>query len=259
MQRDVERPEGKSWIHQGQIKGDIEFRNVEFSYPNDERSALSNVSFKIKQGERVAILGRNGSGKTTVEKLLLGLFEPKNGSILVDGIDLRQIDPAELRRNIGYIPQDIVLFNGTLKENLIFGAPLATDEQIVNASNISGLAPIINAHPEGFNMQVGERGQSLSGGQKQSVALARSIINDPPVLLFDEPTGSLDFSAEAAFSKNLKQIVEGKTMITITHRTSLLNLVERIIVLDKGRVIADGPKEQVMEALRQGQVGRAQA
>ncbi|MBO1928235.1 type I secretion system permease/ATPase [Thiomicrorhabdus sp. 6S2-11] len=258
MQRDVERPQGKSWVHQGQIRGDIEFRNVEFSYPNDERSALSNVSFKIKQGERVAILGRNGSGKTTVEKLLLGLFEPKNGSILVDGIDLRQIDPAELRRNIGYIPQDIVLFNGTLKENLMFGAPLASDEQIVSASNISGLAPIINAHPEGFNMQVGERGQALSGGQKQSVALARSIINDPPVLLFDEPTGSLDFSAEAAFSKNLKRIVEGKTLITITHRTSLLNLVERIIVLDKGRVIADGPKDQVMEALRQGQVGRAQ-
>jgi ATP-binding cassette subfamily C protein LapB len=140
----------------------------------------------------------------------------------------------------------------------MFGAPLASDEQIVSASNISGLAPIINAHPEGFNMQVGERGQALSGGQKQSVALARSIINDPPVLLFDEPTGSLDFSAEAAFSKNLKRIVEGKTLITITHRTSLLNLVERIIVLDKGRVIADGPKDQVMEALRQGQVGRAQ-
>ncbi|BBP45611.1 ABC transporter [Thiosulfatimonas sediminis] len=259
MQRDVERPQGKSWVHQGQLKGDIEFRNVDFSYPNDDRLALSKISFKIRQGERVAILGRNGSGKTTLEKLLLSLFEPSGGSILLDGIDIRQIDPAELRRNIGYIPQDIVLFNGTLKENLMFSAPLASDEQIVNASHISGLAPIINAHPEGFNMQVGERGQSLSGGQKQSVALARAIINDPPILLFDEPTGSLDFSAEATFSKNLQTIVTGKTLITITHRTSLLNLVERIIVLDKGRVIADGPKDQVLEALRQGQVGRTQA
>lgn len=256
MKRNVERPAGKSWISQGKLRGEIDFQQVDFKYPNDERHVLKGVNFKIKEGEHVAILGRNGSGKTTVEKLLLGLYQPENGSILIDGIDLRQIDPAELRRNIGYIPQDIVLFNGTLKDNLTFAAPLASDEQILNVSKITGLESLIRSHPEGFNMQVGERGQQLSGGQKQMVALARALINDPPILLFDEPTASLDFSAENQFSRNLKQIIQGKTLITITHRTSLLNLVERIIVFDKGRLVADGPKDQVLEALRHGQVGK---
>ncbi|TVQ68514.1 MAG: type I secretion system permease/ATPase [Oceanospirillales bacterium] len=257
MDRPVERPEGKSWTSRPALKGDIEFKHVNFRYPDDERLAINDMSFKIKSGEHVAILGRNGSGKTTLEKLILGLYAPESGSVLVDGVDLRQIDPAELRHQIGYVPQDISMFFGTLKENIVVGCPQAEDHQILKAANLSGLAPFINAHPAGFDMQVGERGQLLSGGQRQSIAIARALINDPPILLMDEPTGSLDHSSEEQFKQNLTRFSQDKTLLVITHRSSLLSLVDRIIVIDGGRIVADGPKANVMEALRQGRIGSA--
>lgn len=257
MDKPVERPEGKSWISRPALRGDIEFKHVNFRYPDDERLALTDMSFKIKAGEHVAILGRNGSGKTTLEKLILGLYAPESGSVLVDGVDLRQIDPAELRRQVGYVPQDVSMFFGTLKENIIVGCPHAEDHQILKAANLSGLAPFINAHPAGFDMQVGERGQMLSGGQRQSIAIARALINDPPILLMDEPTGSLDHTSEEQFKQNLSRFSQGKTFIVITHRSSLLTLADRIIVIDGGKIVADGPKANVMEALRQGRIGSA--
>ncbi|WP_151704458.1 type I secretion system permease/ATPase [Nitrincola alkalilacustris] len=257
MDRPVERPPGKSWISRPVINGDIEFKNVTFQYPDDQRQALNNVSFKIKAGEHVAILGRNGSGKTTLEKLILGLYQPTSGAILLDGVDLRQIDPAELRRNIGYVPQDVSLFFGTLRDNITTAAPHAEDAEIIKAAEISGLGPFINSHPAGFDMPVGERGQLLSGGQRQSVAVARALINNPPVLLLDEPSGSLDHSSEEQLKQNLSSYSKGKTMVVITHRSSLLTLADRILVIDGGKVVADGPKNDVMEALRQGRVGSA--
>src|SRR5690606_30515713 len=208
-------------------------------------------------GEHIAILGRNGSGKTTLEKLIAGLYEPSAGTLLIDGIDIRQLDPAELRRNIGYVSQDVNLFFGNLRDNIAMGAPHASDEAILEAVRLSGLTDFVNQHPMGLAMPVGEHGQLLSGGQRQAVSIARALLNDAPVLLMDEPTGAMDHTSEEEFKRNLLQFAAHKTLIVITHRTSLLELAERIIVIDAGKIVADGPKEQVVEALRQGRIGRA--
>ncbi len=257
MARDVERPEDTSFISRGRLKGAIDFRDVSFSYPGQSTPSLRNLSFSIKPGEKVAILGRIGSGKTTLEKLILGLYRPTEGAVLVDGIDLRQLDPAELRRQIGYVQQDVMLFYGSLRDNITMGAPLAQDADIVKAAEIGGILGLVNQHPQGFDMLVGERGESLSGGQRQGVAIARAVINDPPILLLDEPTSSMDFSSEDDIKRRLTEFAQGKTVLLISHRTSLLDLADRIIVMDGGRIMADGPKEQVITALRQGRIGKA--
>lgn len=257
MQREVERPDGANFITRGRIEGAIEFKDVSFNYPGQSNASLRNVSFRLKAGERVAILGRIGSGKTTLEKLILGLYRPTSGAVLIDGIDLRQLDPAELRRHIGYVQQDVMLFYGSLRDNITLGAPLADDADVLKAANLSGIVELVNQQPEGFDMLVGERGESLSGGQRQGVAIARAVINDPSILLLDEPTSSMDHSSEEDIKKRLQQFVPGKTVVLVSHRTSLLDLVERIIVMDAGRIVADGPKEQVIQALRQGRIGKA--
>jgi len=257
MQREVERPDGANFITRGRIEGAIEFKDVSFNYPGQSNASLRNVSFRLKAGERVAILGRIGSGKTTLEKLILGLYRPTRGAVLIDGIDLRQLDPAELRRHIGYVQQDVMLFYGSLRDNITLGAPLADDADVLKAATLSGIVDLVNQQPEGFDMLVGERGESLSGGQRQGVAIARAVINDPSILLLDEPTSSMDHSSEEDIKKRLQQFVAGKTVVLVSHRTSLLDLVERIIVMDAGRIVADGPKEQVIQALRQGRIGKA--
>ncbi|WP_052417259.1 type I secretion system permease/ATPase [Cellvibrio mixtus] len=257
MEKPIERPLDKQWISRPRLQGGIEFKKVAFKYPHDEREVLRDVSFKINPGERVAVLGRNGSGKTTLEKLIAGLYEASSGTVLLDGIDIRQLDPAELRRNMGYVAQDVNLFFGSLRDNIALGASHATDDMILNAVRLSGLTEFVNQHPMGLAMPVGEHGQLLSGGQRQSVSIARALLNDPPILLMDEPTGSMDHTSEEEFKRNLLQFAEHKTLLVITHRTSLLELVNRIIVIDSGKIMADGPKEQVIEALRQGRIGRA--
>ncbi|MES2823981.1 MAG: type I secretion system permease/ATPase [Pseudomonadota bacterium] len=257
MNKPVERPLDTHWISHKRLQGGIEFKQVGFKYPNDQREVLRNVSFKINPGEHVAILGRNGSGKTTIEKMIAGLYEPAGGTVLIDGIDIRQLDPAELRRNIGYVSQDVNLFFGNLRENIVMSAPHVSDEVLLETVRLSGLTDFVNQHPAGLAMPVGEHGQLLSGGQRQSVTIARALLNDPSILLFDEPTGSMDHSTEEEFKRNIAQFAQGKTLLVITHRTSLLELVNRIIVVDAGKIVADGPKEQVVEALRQGRIGRA--
>lgn len=249
MEKEVERPAGKHWLSHPVLRGDIEFHDVHFKYSDESNEALSGVSFKIKAGEKVAILGRNGSGKSTLEKLILGLHEPNSGSILVDNTDIHQIDPAELRHNIGYVPQTVSLFFGTLKDNITLSAWHAKDEQIISACERSQLFDLINSHPDGFDLQVGEQGRLLSGGQRQAVGIARALINDPPILVLDEPTSALDHNSEAKIIANLKQHSQDKTLLVITHRTSLLELVDRIIVLDNGKIIADGPKAKVIASL----------
>lgn len=257
MQRPVERPQDKRFLSRPLLRGDIEFRNVSFAYGEGEMPALREVSFIIRTGERVGILGRVGSGKTTLEKLILGLYQPTGGAVLVDGIDLRQLDPAELRRNIGYVPQDVTLFYGSLRDNIVIGMPEAGDDKVLRAARIAGIADFVDAHPHGYGMLVGERGESLSGGQRQGVAIARALVADPPILLLDEPSASMDHASEEALKQQLRAHGAGKTLIVITHRTSLLDLVDRIIVIDAGRIVADGPKAQVVDALRQGRIGRA--
>ncbi|MCB1964378.1 MAG: type I secretion system permease/ATPase [Rhodocyclaceae bacterium] len=257
LSRPVERPDEANFVSRQSFSGRIEFKDVCFAYPGQEVLALRNVSLRIEPGEKVAVLGRVGSGKTTLHKLILGLFRPTEGAVLIDGIDQRQLDPAELRRHVGYVPQDVVLFYGSLRDNLTIASRDADDADVLRASEIAGIAEFVNSHPQGFDMLVGERGESLSGGQRQGVAIARAFISDPPILLMDEPTGSMDHSSEEHVKQQLRQHAGGKTMIVITHRTSLLELVDRIIVVDSGKIVADGPKAQVVEALRQGRIGRA--
>jgi ATP-binding cassette subfamily C protein LapB len=215
---------------------------------------LHNVSFKIAPGERVGIIGRIGTGKTTIEKLILGLYRPTSGAVLADGVDLEQIDPAELRRNIGYVPQDVVLFYGSVKDNIVMGAPYVSDGAMLRAAEIAGVSDFVNRHPLGFDMRVGERGEGLSGGQRQTIAIARAQLLDPPILLMDEPSNSIDNRSEEIFKSRLEKILEHKTLILVTHRATLLTLVNRLIVIDGGAVVADGPKDQVLAALADGRI-----
>lgn len=258
MAQPVERPDASAFIHRPEIEGEIEFRDVSFSYPGQDEPALQNVSLRIAPGEHVVILGRTGSGKTTLQKLMLGLYQPTAGAVRIDGIDLRQLDPADLRRNVGFVGQDATLFYGTLRENISIGAPYADDSAIVHAAEVAGLTQFVNRHPKGFDMLIGERGESLSGGQRQEVAIARAVLMDPPVLFFDEPTSAMDFTTEAAFKERLRRFAAHKTMVIVTHRSSLIDLATRMIVVDDGRIVADGPREKVVQALQSGRIGRAQ-
>ncbi|MDS1139638.1 type I secretion system permease/ATPase [Pusillimonas sp. SM2304] len=253
----VERPIERNFVPRPFLKGAIELRNVSFQYPGSAQGALDKVNLKFAPGEKVGIIGRIGSGKSTLEKLILGLYEPTAGAVLVDGIDIKQIDPADLRRAIGYVPQDPVLFYGSLKYNLTLGAPFAEDSRMLNAARVAGIEEFAARHPDGYDMMIGERGESLSGGQRQSVAVGRALINDPPILLMDEPSSNMDNQSEALLKRRLKAISTDKTLVLITHRTALLELVDRLIVVDNGHVVADGPKDQVVEALRQGRIGRS--
>ncbi|WP_265947893.1 type I secretion system permease/ATPase [Dechloromonas sp. A34] len=257
MAKPVERPGDAAFVHRPELKGNIEFRDVEFTYPNASISALKGFSCKIATGDKVVVIGRIGSGKTTLQKLLLGLYQPTGGAVSIDGVDLRQLDPADLRRNIGYVAQDVTLFYGSLRDNIAIGAPYADDATIVAAADAAGLTDFVNRHPDGFDMMIGERGDSLSGGQRQGVAIARALLMDPPILLLDEPTSAMDFSSEQQFKERLRRVAAHKTVVIVTHRNSLLDLATRVIVVDEGRVVADGPRDQVIQALQSGRIGRA--
>ncbi|HMV06435.1 MAG TPA: type I secretion system permease/ATPase [Accumulibacter sp.] len=257
MAQPIERPDATAFIHRPELKGEIEFRQVSFSYSEQGEAALRNVSLRIQPGERVIIIGRTGSGKTTLQKLMLGLYRPSEGVVRIDGIDLRQLDPADLRRNVGFVGQDATLFYGSLRENIAIGAPYADDTAVVAAAEVAGLTQFVNRHPKGFDMLIGERGESLSGGQRQEVAIARAVLMDPPILLFDEPTSSMDYSTEQGFKERLARFAAHKTVVIVTHRSSLIDLATRIIVMDAGQIVADGPRDQVVEALQTGRVGRA--
>ncbi|MGP1359540.1 type I secretion system permease/ATPase [Campylobacter sp.] len=249
MQMPVERPEGKKFVRRNSFDGKIEFKNVSFTYPDTTKGSLDRINFVIQPGEKVGIIGKNGSGKTTLQKLILGLYSPTEGSVLIDGIDINQIDPADLRRNIGYVPQDVVLFKGTVRENIVQKAPYVDDIQIIRAAKVSGVDEYVNAHPLGFDMPVFERGDGISGGQRQSIAVARAFLLDSPIILLDEPTNSLDNTVENKLKINLKTNTINKTMLLVTHRTSMLDLVDRLIVMDNGKILLDGPRDEVLARL----------
>ena len=253
----VERPSGESFIQRPQLRGDIEFRGVKFAYPGRTDSAIEGISFKITAGERVALIGRVGSGKSTIQRLIMGLYQPTDGAVLLDGIDLRQLDPADVRRNLGCVSQDVTLFQGTLRENITFGLPYADDSAVVAAAEVAGLTDFINRHPRGFDMPVGERGESLSGGQRQGVGIARAVLHNAPLLLLDEPTSAMDFSTEAQITTKITDFASDKTVVLVTHRTSMLAMATRVIVIDGGKVVADGPRDRIMEALSTGRIARA--
>ncbi|MGW8287726.1 MAG: type I secretion system permease/ATPase [Desulfobulbales bacterium] len=252
MKLPVERPEGKTFLHRTDIKGEIEAKNLDFAYPNQTVKTLNNISLKIKAGEKVGIIGPIGSGKTTFGKLLLGLFEPLSGMVCMDGTDIRQIDPADLRQSIGYVSQEIMLFRGTIRDNITMGAHDVDDSTILRVAELSGVSEFVKKNALGFDMEVGETGRGLSGGQRQCVAIARAMLYDPPVLVLDEPTSNMDNRTEVLLRDNLSKMIKNKTVILITHRASLLAMVDRLIVIDNGTVVADGPKTSVMEALKKG-------
>ena len=252
MEQEGEFEDKAHLVSRTKLSGNINAESISFKYPNSETTSLQQLSVNIRQGEKIAIVGHNGSGKTTLAKLLLGLYQPTTGSIQFDGLNYQQIHPSDLRRNIGYLPQDITLFHGTIRDNILFGTRQVTEYQIIRAVQLSGVNVFTDNNTQGLDQQVGENGSSLSRGQRQSIALARAILNSPQILLLDEPTASLDARAEKQFIQSIKATAKDRTMLLITHKMDLLKLVDRILVLDKGKLIIDGPKDKVLEQLKNG-------
>jgi len=246
----MERLSDQHFLERDSFKGKIEFKNVTFTYPEAEIPALKDVSFVINPGDSVGIIGRIGSGKSTIEKLILKLYDPDEGSILIDNIDISQVDPARLRKFIGYVSQDITLFRGTIKENILHRVPYANDDQLLKAASLSGVDEFVRQHPLGYNMPIGERGQGVSGGQRQSIGIARALIADTPLLLLDEPTNALDQLSETELMKNLQQVFVDKTLLLITQKLTLLPYTERVIVMHNGSIYMDGTRENVLKALQ---------
>jgi ATP-binding cassette subfamily C protein LapB len=253
MKFERERPVGRSYVARRVTEGRIAFENVSFRYPGAADTALERVSFKIEPGERVGIIGRIGSGKTTLGRLMVGFYDPQEGKILVDGIEARQYDPADLRTGIGFVLQDTDLFFGKLRDNITLGRPASTDEEVLAAARLSGVESFIAGHPLGYDMPIAEGGRSLSGGQKQAIGLARVLIRRPKVVFFDEPTAHFDVRSEAEFLERLKGLArEQMTIIISTHRFSLLSYVDRLLLFEKGRLLADGPRDKVLAMLQGG-------
>jgi ATP-binding cassette subfamily C protein LapB len=225
---------------------------VTFSYPDSQRKSLEGVSFSLEAGEKVGIIGRIGSGKSTIARMVMGLYDPQDGTMLLDDTDYRQIDPADLRRNVAYIAQDVVLFSGTIRDNITASVPHATEEEILEAAKMAGVHDFVSRHPMGYDAPVGERGEGLSGGQRQAIALARAMLLKPSVFVCDEPTNAMDVQAEQAFTNHIARYSQDKTLILITHRPQLLPVVNRLILMDQGKVVADGPRDKVIEMISRG-------
>jgi ATP-binding cassette subfamily C protein LapB len=251
LAEEVERPEGQNYVRRPALSGAVEFRDVEFTYPDASAATLKNFSLKIAPGEHVGIIGKVGSGKTTLAKNLLRLYSPQAGSVTVDDIDINQIDPADLRRGIAYLSQEIELVRGTIRENITFKDPSVDDAMIVEAARVSGVDLFVNRMPRGFDTGVGEGGARLSGGQRQCVALARTVLLDEPILILDEPTNSMDNGTETEVRRRLQEFSKDKTLILITHKAPMLDLVDRLVVVEDGAVVMDGPKEKILNALAQ--------
>jgi ATP-binding cassette, subfamily C, bacterial LapB len=253
MGQPVDREAGRVYVPKRELSGQMALHEVGFAYPAvDGRaspSVLKGLSLNLQAGERVAVLGRIGSGKSTVLRLLAGLYQPTEGHVAADGIDLRQIDPADFRARVGYVGQDPRLFNGTLRENVLLDRASAEPARLAEVAQLTGLDRVTSAHPLGWDLPVGEAGTLLSGGQRQLVALARCLVTRPQIVLMDEPTSSMDAQSEVAFLRQLKEAASHVTLVVVTHRPAVLELVQRVVVIDGGRVVLDGPKQQVLAAL----------
>ena len=254
MEVPTENPDEGSPFQYDDLESSITFDDVTFSYPNSEIAAIEGMTFKINKGDKVGIIGQVGSGKSTMGRLMVGLYSPQSGSVKVGGVDIKQIDVANLRRNIGYVSQDNFLFYGTIKENIALGVPNIDNQSVLRSAALSGSLEFIMRHPAGFGLPVGERGLSLSGGQRQTVSIARALLQDPDILIMDEPSSNMDHTAEVRLKKRLALAIKDKTVVIITHRNSMLDLVDKLIVVDGGRVVAYGPKAGVLTALKEGQL-----
>lgn len=249
MTAQSETDASRQYLSRPELQGKIEFRDVNFSYAGATTKALDEVSFVIEPGERVAILGKNGSGKSTIVRQITGVYQPTEGSVLVDDTDIRQLRPADLRANIGAVLQDVCLFSGSIRENIALGLENVSDDDILAAAKIAGVHDFVGATAGGYDQHLSERGEGLSGGQRQAIALARALAPKPSILLLDEPSSALDAQAEAALIARLEHATRGRSLLIVTHRMSMVRLVDRIIVLDRGRVLVDGPRDTVMRAM----------
>ncbi len=257
MKKPVERPLDKNFIAMPHMDGRVEFKDVVFSYPEQSVPALNQISFEIKPGERVGVIGAVGSGKTTLERLLLNLYEPSSGAVQIDGADVRQIDPGDLRRSIGVVQQSPQLFFGSVRKNITMGHETAPERAVMRAAELSGVLEFLGDSSAGLDTQVGERGDALSGGQRQAVAIARALLYDPPIMVLDEPTAAMDPASENRLKKRLAVLCEDKTVILITHKGAMLDLVDKLILLDRGKLVAYGPKDEVIRKLQAKQYGTA--
>ena len=212
---------------------------------------LRGININIKEGEKVAILGRNGSGKSTLMKLASGLFKATDGLVMYEGVDIRQMHTDDLSNNIGIVLQDVQLFSGSVRENITMGRDDISEQDLLNAGKLSGLDEFISKVPGGYDLQLSDGGKGLSGGQRQLIALARAIVHKPTHFILDEPTSAMDMNAENLFIQQLNTILANSTMLVVTHRMPLLNLVDRIIVMQEGQIVEDGPKEEVIQKLNQ--------
>lgn len=229
------------------INGKVEFRNLSFRFGEQGPLQLSNVTLEIPAGEYVGIVGQSGSGKSTLMKLLPRLYSPLEGEILIDGYDISKVELYSLRRQIGIVPQDSLLFQGTVEENISLTKPNATTDEIITAAKAAGAHDFIMTLPLGYNTRVGERGGALSGGQRQRIAIARTVLQNPQLLILDEATSALDYDTERQVSINLQQHFRGKTVFFITHRLSTVRHADRIIVMDKGAMVEQGSHDELME------------
>lgn len=241
--------EGRNLLKPARLEGKLEFRNVTFRYPGAKEDALSGVNLTIRPGERVGILGRIGSGKSTLARLALGLYDPSDGIVLLDGTDVRQIDPATLRRHIGASLQESVLLSGSIRENIALDRPHVDDEEMLRVTQLTGTHEFIGRIANGYDLVLADRGDSLSGGQRQSISLARALVGSPRMLILDEPTSGMDQISENVLIDRLMGEVAGRTLMVITHRISLLRLVDRVVIITDGKISADGKRDDIIRAI----------
>jgi len=258
MQLPAEREEGRDLLTGSHWQGELRLAEVGFSYEEDGRPVLFGVSLSIAPGERVGVIGRVGSGKSTLLRLLAGLYRPREGQIFLDGVDMSAIEPGDQRATIALVGQDARLFHGSLKENIAIAAPDVDDESLLKVAEETGVVAIAAAHPHGFDRPIGERGDTVSGGQRQAVALARALLARPKLLLLDEPTSAMDQASEAEMLATIRGAAdEGMGLVIATHRQAALGIVDRLIVVDNGRIVADGARDKVIAALAEGKVRSA--
>ena len=238
------------YVKRPDLAGDITFKNVTFTYEDQPDPVLHNINLEIKAGQKIAILGRIGSGKTSLLRLICGLHPPDKGVVLLDNADIRQIRPKDVRSNIGTVLQNPVLFSGTIRDNMLMGKPDASDQDLIEAAKVSGSDAFIGLLPGGFDFPLSERGQELSAGMRQSIAIARAVIAKPNILLMDEPTASMDNATENQLVERLSQATPDTTCVFVTHRGAMLKMADHIIVMEKGQIVLAGPRDKVLEKMQ---------